>query len=257
MAIKLKSLFQGQRSALLLKTLLFAAAFFAAERAGGGVLAAIFFLGAASILFAAPFTNTRSYAVSFAVLVILSLLFGSHFPGHLFLVAVAAAIIFYCLLGLKNRYVISRNRLHYFAVLALSYGDFFLFFASDRSTLFTIKAFLLFIVTFFLWRELFYQHSLAPHPSLLKRGQILEIPQRMRKLSSCASSVISFTALEVAWAASLTSLSVVNAATLTLLTVFIFGDATSRAFDSSLSRRAMLGEITIFTMLAIVIFALN
>jgi len=259
MATRLKSLFQGQRSALLLKALAFAFALFAAERLGGGISITILFLGVASILFATPFTNARSYAVSFAVLIILSLLFGAHFPQHPFFVAAAAAIIFYCLIGLKNRYVISRDRLHYFAVLALSFGAFFLFFASDRSILFTIKAFLLFMVSFFLWREFFMRYRSSEIPPLSSSGEehAREAPQGMKNLSASAAAVISLAAVEIAWAASLTSLSVVNAATLTLLVVFVLADVARRVSDASLSRRTILSEISIFTLLTIAIFALN
>ena len=247
MVTKLRLHFQGQRSALLLKTVVFLVTLWFAHTNGGAIPALLFAI-AGIWAFVTPLDNVRAYKGSFAMLVVLSI--ASAMRGDVTLwVVVLPSILAYVIFGLKARYFIYRSRIHYFLALALTYGIFSLFFESDRSVWFVGKLALAGIGLFIVWSE-FFGSTLS-----VSGGERIEGGKNQKKLRKILGALVTFVAIEVAWAASILPIGETNAANLSFIAAFITGDLLQKKIEGTLTRNAMLMSATIAVLAAILIFA--
>ena len=141
MARELRLLFQGRRSALVLKTLIFGF-FLALVWVGGFSLTlSIFFIIAATAVYGSPSLNNFKYLASFLVILFSALFLSSRAAQGWasFLVFAAFILLFYLILGLKNLFLVYREKWHYLLVFCLIYALLLIFFLADKSSFFIFK----------------------------------------------------------------------------------------------------------------------
>lgn len=257
MATRLKLLFRDQQSALLLRSLAFAGLWAAAVSSGFGTLAIILFTLGALLLFSVPPERGVRYAASFAALLIFAVIGGRALQGSAFelFFAIPLGAAFFAIAGLKGFYFISRSRWHYATTLVISYGALIFLFSLEPSRIFVLGATLLFIITFFVWREFFRNYRSA--------GAVHEIaaPGEERilflhpKFPAIAAGVLSLLVTEVALGTGMLPITPFGAASISFLVLLLLTDAAIRKSEGIFSRRALLTEITVFTLITMLIFA--
>ena len=235
---KLRYLLKNPLSSLAVKAAIFGS-FLALVKIGDfGLAPILFFLLSAGFLYSQPIFNSFALLSSFGVLTVLSLIGAKTIDGlFIFVIAdIFFSFLFYLILGLKNLAFISRGQWYSALNLFLFYATFVIFFLSDRGGYFIPKSLVVFFAAFLLFRE-FVKFS-APE---FKRRNLI-------------AWVLALVIFEAVWAVSLLPLGFLNSANLMILPVFILSDLTSRYARGSLSRRAILVDVSIFILLMLTIF---
>lgn len=243
MATELKSLFQGQRSALALKAIILALSFrFLIGEGESSFFAICLFLAIALLVYVRPSANAKQLSIAFTTFLFLVIFLGVLFtsPAARNIIAIGVAGITYIILGLKSLFFVYRKTLHYLLVLALGYLSFLVFFSSDSSTLFLIKSAALFLMNVLLWREFYNAYSRMENDRTIW----------------LASSVLGFITVQSAWVGGILPFEALSASNLALLTIFGASNLILRSQEKKVvSKREGLIFLTIFVFFAIFIFA--
>lgn len=229
MAIKLKLPLKSPQSALLLKAAIFVISFWLFKTWEPHLLPLLIFLAVSVYLYFRSPAQSLNYLISFLVLLFLAFRYSldpRDYPG--FLLVLAMGFLFYLLLGLKNLLFIYRSRWHHLLILFLNYLTFIVFFLSDRSNYFFLKAGGIFLILFLLWWEFFRKTTLAGITATL--------------------------ALETLWGVNLLPLELLGMVNLSLLITFVFTDLIRREEQDKLSPRAILADVSLLVVLTILIF---
>lgn len=241
MAIELRSVLRNPKSVLLLKTLLFGIVLTLAKISGFGWLPILFFLATAFILFFFPLFQSISHFIPFVLFIGLGTFFLSRISDFYFWLAVAGlAFLFYLILGVKNLTVMNRSRAYRIFHLAVFYGTFILFFFSGKKSAPALLA--IFFIAWLLFRDLF------------KFQRFALVSWR---LCSVAAGVAALLVVEFLWAISFLPIGLIQSAAQVLLLVFILGDLSINYFNNQLTRKVILTDITIFTLLSLFIFIMS
>ena len=249
MAIKLRSPWRGQQSALLYKTATFALALTLAAAAGLSFLPVLFFAAVTASLYAIPTFRASRYAFACAILVVLAVLLTGRAAGAaaVAVAAVAATTAFYLLLGLKQLFFVYRDQWHYLLTLLLSYllaaYVHLSMAAPHRFSTLTFAA----VATFLLWREFF---AALPPPAVPRL-----VPSASPGFQALCAAVIALLTVEAVWVVSALPLEPINAANLTFLIVFAVSDILRRWVTGELTRTAALTTVTVLIGAAILMFA--
>lgn len=221
METKLKLVFQNPRLQLALKAAVF------------GLLLAfahpLIFLAGAMILYGRPLFRTVEFLEPFIVLLVVSLILTWSAGGGLFLYLSVAysTFLFFLILGVKNLVFVQRDNWHRVLNMALAYEAFILFFYYNKE-FFVAQLVLIFTVIFFLLRDLFKKRTIYWLLGLL--------------------------VLEAVWGIGLLPIGFVNSANIALLAYFFLSDLALHHSANTLTRRKILTDATIFTLLLLVIF---
>ena len=229
MATKLKSVLKSPQLLLALKAVAFGI--------GLNFLPAALFVPLAILLYAIPFFRTIELIRPLSVLVVVSLLAlrtVNRWDYSLFLV-VYFAFLFYLILGIKDLVMIKRAGWYRFLNLALVHMILLLFFYYNQE-FFLIKLVLVFCALLFLLKE------------LLKNRLVVWL--------------LAFLMTQSIWAIGLLPVGFINAANFGLLAYFIMLDLAEYQLSGPayrqagyLPRRRILTDVTIFVLLALLIFA--
>lgn len=244
MAIKLRSLFRGPQSALLLKAILFGGFLSLAKIGNMGILPVFFFIIAGCVLYATPFFHNMRFPVSFIVLVASSLLTVSLFERAALWIwcVLFFSFLFYVFLGIKNLQFVYRKRWHYIVLLALTYFLSLFFFLKARETaVFVLGSLGIFAAATGMLREYF---------AMNERETMPKAPLRMG-----IAAVLGFCMAQILMAASLLPFGFLNAANLSLLAFFVLVEVVVRYFGKNLSRKILLLYLTLFVILALFVFS--
>ena len=222
MVTKLKSVLKSPQLLLALKAVAFGA--------GLSFLPAVLFVLLAVLLYAIPLFRTIELIRPLSVLLIVSLLAlqtVNRWDYSLFLI-IYFAFLFYLILGIKDLVVIKRAGWHRFLNLALVHMSLLLFFYYNQE-FFLIKLLVVFCAFLFLLKESFKNRLTA--------------------------WLLAFLMAQSIWVIGLLPIGFVNAANLGLLAYFIILDLAEYQLSGHLPRRRILIDVTIFVLLALLIFA--
>lgn len=224
METKLKSVFRNPRLQLAFKAAIF------------GLLLVfthpLIFVAGAAVLYGRPLFRTLGFLEPFIILLAISLILNRSAGGGmlLYLSVSYSTFLFFLLLGVKNLVFVHRENWHRILNLALAYGAFLLFFYYNKE-LFVIQLILLFIVNFFLLRDLFKKRMIYWLLSLL--------------------------VLEAAWGISLLPIGFINSANIAALVYFFLSNLALHYSSNSLTRKKILIDVTIFVLLFLAILAFS
>lgn len=231
MATKLKLVFRSQKLKLALKALIFAGLLFLAGWTGFNPLPISLFLVGAVFLYASPLFKTVELIKPFAVLLVVSLWSFSSVSGWFSILALGyLGALFYLLLGVKEIVFLQRATWYRVLNVGLAYSLFLLFFYHGQAT-YWLRAILLFLALILLLGD------------FLKKRPVYWL--------------LALVLLEIAWALGLLPIGFIGAANLALLVYFILVDFVRRQVDGELTKRVILINVTLFTVLLIVVFGLS
>lgn len=233
METKLRSVLRSQQSKLLYKAVIFGGFLSLAKIGNLGLLPVLFFTAAAIFLYAQPLFKTFSQLRNFLILLVISILAARLTAdiGYFAIIAGAASLLFYLILGIKDLVLINRNFWQRILSFALFYSALLIFFYSNLGEWFLMKSILVFLVAALLTKNL----------------------QNNQGLISWVSALIM---LELVWVISLLPLTALNSANLALLGYFILIDRALIAYsEQGVSRKTALSDLTIFIVLFLLILA--
>src|SRR3989344_4788496 len=247
MAIKLRLHLRARPLALFLKALVFVGFLGLMKLSGFSLIAGLFFVLAAFILYASPLRNNLAYLTSFLVLIVIAPVALAAFSGDLwfFAVALISGFLFYVVLGLKHLFFIYRARWHYLLILGLFYLGTLVLFDAAGAGFFLWKLVLVFLTALFLIREFLRITPTDKSPNI----RDFTVP---RALVAGGSSLL---IVETFWVVGLLPLSVLNSVNLSILVIFILLDMVRRYLEATLSRRAIITNVTIFVLLILLILS--
>lgn len=245
MAIKLRSLLRARPLALFLRTLVFVGFLGLAKLSGFSLVPSLFFLLAALVLYSSPLRNNLAYLTSFLVLIVIAPVAMKTFSGDtwFFAVALISGFLFYVISGLKNLFFVYRSRWHFLLMLGLFYLGTLVFFAAAGANFFFSRLALVFLTAFFLVREFLRITPIDKSPNIKN----LIVPTAL--IASASSLLIA----ETFWVVGLLPMGVLNSASMSILMIFILLDILRRYLEATLSRRAILTNVTIFVLLTLLI----
>ena len=199
--------------------------------AGRGAIGAAFFVLLALVLYAFPPHRLRSVAGSLVVFLFLVIV--SAPLAHTMIWRVALGIfsgaLFYCMCALKEMVLAAHRGWRELITLVLLSFGVFLFFLFPLSSRFITYWLVLFVAAFISMREF-----LKVTPVAL---------------------VIALLVAELSWGASLLPLTVVRAASLAVISAFVMVTIASRSLQGTLTRRALLTDISCSAALVLAIGA--
>lgn len=155
MVARLKSVLQNQLLPLALKPLIFAGLLFLVWWWNFNIFVITVFLVGNFLLYIYPLMNSIVFSASFIILILLSFVSLFLVSSHVWaviLTIVFCAFLFFLILGLKNLYLTKKNYWYYLLNLGLFYGLFLNYFIKIDDY-FLAKLFLVFLASFFLFRE--------------------------------------------------------------------------------------------------------
>lgn len=191
------------------------------------------------------FFNIHQYLASFLILLVASLLVAnlSSVVGRWSLVVgLFLALLFFLLLGIKNLIFIRREPLYYLLNSLLFLTVFIYFFSSnnfDQPFWFLIKSLAIFSATFFLFKEFLTVSVPVPLGS-----------QKMNLMAVGSA----FLSLQFLWVIAFLPFRSLNTASLALLVALILEDFIVHHLSGTINRRIVLRNITMFLILAMIIF---
>lgn len=234
---RLKSLFRGQQSALLLKTLIFGLLLGLAWAGNFALPASLAFIVGAAFSYGSPASNSLKYSAAFIILIFLALFLGSRMLGGQagILIFLIFSALFYILISLKSMFFVYRDEWHYFLTIALLYGLALTFFLINKSNFFFAQIIGFFLGIFLIVKELFRADANAK--------------------SDFFAWITALLAIELAWSISFLPIGFLSSANLAIISIFLIIDTLRKHQKGKLSRYAILANITGFVALVILIFA--
>lgn len=155
MAVKLKLVLQNQLLPLAVKPVVFAGLLFLVWWGNFNIFAIAVFLPGNFLLYIYPLMSSLIFSASFIILILLSFVSLFLVSSHVWaviLTIIACAFLFFLIIGLKNSYLTKKNYWYYLLNLGLFYGLFLNYFIKIDDY-FLIKLSLVFLTSFFLFRE--------------------------------------------------------------------------------------------------------
>lgn len=233
MVIKLRSVFRNRQSLLILKAVLFWGFLALYWSQDGGFISSVIFILSAFYFYASPIFHVSRFFFSFAALTIvtMSAMSSVAITGFLIL-SVFSAVLFYCLMAIKNLVFVNRAEWHYALMLAVIYVALVAFFAADQSSWFVFRSIgLYFLSALTLWEAMGF--------------------------SVRASLLTAFLFLESIWIVGFLPLGFLNAANFSILIYFLLTDSLRLYIRGTLTSRALLTRVTIFLLGGLLIFGLT
>lgn len=227
MAIKLRLALQNHQLQLVFKAAVFAALLALVKLSGFGIISVALLLAGVLLLYFQPIFQSLTYFIPLTIFLITALLVVYQTPGHYFWPAVLfLSLLFYLLLGVKNIFFVTRERLYFLFNLAILYLIFFLFFASAKEFFFIPKLILLFMITMFIF------------------GEIIRFRRPL------VNAVLALLLIQFIWAISLLPIGFFQSTNLAFLAVLALSDFTRSYFRQSLTLRRSLRKAILFAALA-------
>lgn len=232
METRLKLVFQNQILRSAFKAGIFGLLLFLAGTAAFKTTAVLIFLAAAFFLYLKPLFRTVEFILPFLLIIAFSFVAifvlgeSRYYPPAVILLS----LLFFLMLGLKDLILIQRSAWSRFLNLSLAYLFFLLFFYYLQD-FFVLKLGMLFLVTFFLARD------------LLKNKIFYWLT--------------AFLIAESAWVIGLLPIGFISAATLLLLVYAVLTDLSLSHIEGASSRRRILTDVSIFVLLFILILAFS
>ncbi len=202
----------------------------------------LFFVLVSFYFYWRPVFLGKQFFASFLILLIISFLALNflNFDAFGIISIFGLAILFYCLLGVKNLIFSNRSAVYYLLNSFLLFLVFLFFFSADKSQFFLAKYLLTGLGILLLSREFLF-FSIQDFP---KKRILITVG-------------FSFLILQIVWAIALLPLGFLNAAALTLFAFVILMDFIINHFNGLLTRRIILRNVTSWIILSIIIFALS
>ncbi|MDO8602014.1 MAG: hypothetical protein Q7R62_02735 [bacterium] len=245
MAIKLKSVLKIQKQQLLLtvRALLFASSLWLLADQEFSTFQFFAFILIGAVLYFIPVFKTILILPSFIALMIVSPIAMSVFGPQIqypSLLAGFFGVLFYLILGIKQMIFVNRAKLHHVLHLALIYCASVLFFAAPSADWFVVRSLFFGVFSYMLVREF-----------LLIQGS--ERGARVKLISA----LIAFLLVEAVWVLGLLPLGFINSAGMILIFIFAIEELVVLIERNNLTRRALILELTTFTVLLITIFSFS
>ncbi|MEK7115031.1 MAG: hypothetical protein AAB847_01590 [Patescibacteria group bacterium] len=239
MAVKLKSVLQSRLLLLALKPLIFAGLLFLIWWWNFSIFSVGFFLAGIFLLYIYPLMNSLIFSVSLVILI--SLAFNSLFIvfNHfwmVFLTIIACTFLFFLILGLKNLYLTKKIYWYFLLNLSLFYGLFSNYFIKIDDY-FLIKLFLVFLASFFLFRE------------------FLKIfTQAVSRENNLLSFILALLTSQLAWIVSWLPIGPIAGANLLFIFIYLAENLIILRTEGKLKdKRAIFKNIIIFCLLLLII----
>lgn len=236
MAAKLELKGRHPALGLLLKAALAALGVYLLRETSSSIAALLLFSLVFLAIYFRPPLNNRKFLVSALSLLTLPVLLPPVAGILEWLLLILWGIVFFLLLGVKNLIFLRRqgNYETVHILLVFSIGVLYLL-----GLLPLIPQILLFIALFFLVKE-FYFILAPPYPQRLILAAVVE----------------TLLLVEIAWILSFLSINFLAGAALLALVTFIFHDLILHHFQGTLSRQIILRNVTLFTILSILLATL-
>ncbi|MDP3015318.1 MAG: hypothetical protein Q8N28_02815 [bacterium] len=212
----------------------------------------IVFLTVSFYFYFRSFFNTRQFLVSFLTLLAASLLavnlsiVNSQWS---IVIVIFFSFLFFLLLGIKDLIFIRREPLYYLLnslLLLTVFVYFFSFNNFEQPFWFLVKSSAAFSATFFLFKEFLFM-------SLRGGAEAISAPLGNQKVNLMASGS-AFLSLQFLWVIGFLPFRSFNAASLMLLIALILEDFIVHHLSGTINRRIVLRNITMFLILAMIIF---
>lgn len=230
MEIKLRLALQNHQLQLAFKAAVFAVLLGLVKLSGFGIIPVALFLAGVLLLYFQPIFQSLTYFIPLAIFLITALLVVYQTPGqYLWPAVLFLSLLFYLLLGVKNIFFVSRDRLYFLFNLAILYLIFFLFFSSAKEFFFIPKLILLFMVAMFIF------------------GEIIKFWRPL------VNAVLALLLIQFIWAISLLPIGFFQSTNLAFLAVLALSDFSRSYFCQSLTLRSSFKKVILFAVLAILI----
>lgn len=229
---------KGRRPALglLLKAALAALGVYFLRETSSSIAALLLFSLVFLVIYLRPPLNNRKFLVSALSLLTLPVLLPPVAGILEWLLLILWGIVFFLLLGVKNLIFLRRQGNYEIVHILLVFGLGVLYLL-DLLPL--IPQIIFFLALFLLVRE-FYSVLAPPYPQRLVLAAVVE----------------ALLLVEIAWILSFLPINFLAGAALLALVAFIFHDLILHHFQGTLSRRIILRNVTLFTILSILLATL-
>ncbi len=236
MAVRLELAGRHPVLGLLLRTLITALGVYFLRKSGIGIGILLLFLSFFWVIYLRPPLNNRKFLVSALSLLILPILLPPVPEILERLLLILWAIAFFLLLGVKNLILLRRQGSYEVVHILLVFGLGVLYLLDFLPLMPQI---LLFLALFLLVRE-FYFVLAPPYPQRLILAAVVE----------------ALLLVEIAWILSFLPINFLAGAAFLALITFIFHDLILHHFQGTLSRQIILRNVTLFTILSILLATL-
>ncbi len=231
-----------------------------ASLAEGGIkqsLLIALFLISAFFFYFQSLLNARQFLASFLTLITIAILTMSLRSGaeaisitnYQLPITVFFGFLFFLLLGIKNLIFIKREPLYYFLNGLLLLTVFICFFSFNnfkQPFQFLAVSLAAFSAIFFIFKEFLFVSLRGEAETILA-----PIGSRIKNLMASGAAFLS---LQFLWVIGFLPFSVINAASLALLIALILEDLIIHHLSGNLNKRIILRNITMFLILAMIIF---
>lgn len=204
----------------------------------------VIYLGVAFYFYFRPVFDNR-FLYSFLVILLVPF-FVIDSPFFLFY-SLFLGFLFFLLLGIKNLVFINRHQIYQFLNNFLFFLAFIIFFSSDKSQLFFSKYLILFLLSFFIFKEFLNWHFSRFESPLEMSVQKIKV----------YSAVFSFLLCQFVWVSALLPIGFLNLSALMLVFVLASKDLIINHLEGKIDKNLVLKNITMVVLFGIVIFAVS
>ncbi|MEK7612038.1 MAG: hypothetical protein AAB407_01730 [Patescibacteria group bacterium] len=261
MAIRLKSVFQDRRSALLLKAVVFGVFLWIAQAGEGGFAPALFFILVSGVLYFSPSFRGGKYIGSILVLVSLALFLERNTVSTAFSllgIPFFSALAFF-LFGAKELVFARARTWALLFAFGVTYAATLALFLIE-SDAFIRAAFTYGIMIFLTWRDFFSSTAstrISTDTPLVGNESGEEKIVQLRGSHYFSALVITYLGVETAWAVRLLPLDAIGGANLTFLGLIAVLNIILRSAEQGLSKRILLMSVTVFIALLLFMLWMN